>query len=146
MQVVISQLYVHIATGDNNAPNRSVWPLTGPRLFQPGSRLGKDAIMRYELLNEHTQRATGLGPVRGAAGSTDQTHFAQHPIVGVNICRSCVRTSHLRTDCRRAACASNRILARLHYGPLSRQVIAMAATGELGIVSAGQIRLAVVRV
>lgn len=34
--------------------------------------------------------------------------------------------------------------ARLHHGPQSHQVIALAATGQLGMAAAGQIRLAVV--
>jgi hypothetical protein len=34
--------------------------------------------------------------------------------------------------------------ARLHQGPLSRQVIALAATGQLDMAAAGQIRLAAV--
>ena len=34
--------------------------------------------------------------------------------------------------------------ARVHHGPLSHQVIALAATGQLDIAAAGQIRLAVV--
>jgi hypothetical protein len=33
---------------------------------------------------------------------------------------------------------------RLHQGPLSHQVIELAATGQLGTAAAGQIRLAVV--
>ena len=37
-----------------------------------------------------------------------------------------------------------RLRARLHHGPLSHQVIALAATGQLDMAAAGQIRLAVV--
>jgi hypothetical protein len=38
-----------------------------------------------------------------------------------------------------------RLRARLHHGPLSHQVIALAATGQLDMAAAGQIRLAVVK-
>ena len=37
-----------------------------------------------------------------------------------------------------------RLRARLHHGPLSHQVFALAATGQLDMAAAGQIRLAVV--
>ena len=40
--------------------------------------------------------------------------------------------------------ADRRLRARVHHGPLSHQVIALAATGQLDIAAAGQIRLAVV--
>ena len=38
-----------------------------------------------------------------------------------------------------------RLRARLHHGPLSHQIITLAATGQLGMAAAGQIRLAVVK-
>jgi len=37
-----------------------------------------------------------------------------------------------------------RLRARLHHGPLSHQVIALAATEQVDMAAAGQIRLAVV--
>ncbi len=40
--------------------------------------------------------------------------------------------------------AERRLRARLHHGPLSHQVIALAATGQLHMADAEQIRLAVV--
>jgi len=40
--------------------------------------------------------------------------------------------------------SDRRLRARLHQGPLSHQVIELAATGQLGMAAAGQIRLAVV--
>ena len=48
------------------------------------------------------------------------------------------------TPPERRAASIRRILARLHHGPVSRRVIALAATGQLGMTAAGQIRLAVV--
>lgn len=45
---------------------------------------------------------------------------------------------------RRPGRRAERLRARLHHGPLSRQVIELAATGQLGMAAAGQIRLAVV--
>jgi hypothetical protein len=39
---------------------------------------------------------------------------------------------------------NRRLRARLHNGPLSHQVIALAATGQVGMAAAGRIRLAVV--
>jgi hypothetical protein len=44
-----------------------------------------------------------------------------------------------------AAHAERRLRARLHQGPLSHQVIELAATEQLGMPAAGRIRLAVVR-
>ena len=41
--------------------------------------------------------------------------------------------------------SAERLRARLHHGPQSHQVIALAATGQLGMAAAGQIRLAVVK-
>ena len=42
------------------------------------------------------------------------------------------------------AAPNRRLRARLHHGPLSHQVIALAATGQVDMAAAGQIRLAVV--
>ena len=97
MQVVIPQLYVYMQRWTTTPRIAVRGPLLGTRLLQPGSRLGQDAIMRYGLLDEHTRRAAGLGPVRGAAGPTllfctppqldprTRTHFAQHPIIGMSV-------------------------------------------------------------
>ena len=49
-----------------------------------------------------------------------------------------------RTICLTRPQVHRRLRVRLHHGPLSHQVIELAATGQLGIAAAGQIRLAVV--
>ncbi len=43
------------------------------------------------------------------------------------------------------AAPERRIHTRLHHGPVSRRVIALASTGQHGMAATGQVRLAVVR-
>jgi hypothetical protein len=52
------------------------------------------------------------------------------------------RRSSVNRHLTRPATPDRRLRARLHHGPLSHQVIALAATGQLGTAAAGQIRLA----
>ena len=75
--------------------------------------------------------------------------------VGILQCQWLARVSraHINADlrasadgCRDSRCrAQRRLRARFHHGPLSHQVMAMAATGQLGMAAGGQIRLAVMR-
>jgi hypothetical protein len=65
--------------------------------------------------------------------------------------RTCGGTQIIRFGVRRGGHLGNkaaeqirRLRERVHHGPQSHRVIALAATGQLGMAAAGQIRLAVV--